>query len=81
MDEKLAEMVQIGALFQHYKGKKYKVLSVARNSEKEEELCVVYQGQYTCDTFGDKPIWVRPVKVFLETIEFQGKKVPRFKKI
>ena len=65
-------------LYKHYKtGKLYKVIGIARHSETLEEL-VVYQGQYTSEEFGDKPIWVRPKAMFLETVTFEGKQVPRF---
>jgi hypothetical protein len=58
--------------YRHYKGKDYRVLQVARHSETEEEL-VVYQLLY-----GDFSWWVRPRKMFLESVEHQGASVPRF---
>jgi len=61
--------------YQHYKGKEYQVIGVAKHSETLEEL-VVYKALY-----GNKQIWVRPVKMFLEKVEVNGKKVPRFKYI
>ena len=48
---------------------------MGRHSESLEEL-VVYQGLY-----GDNPIWVRPLDMFLEKVVINGKKVPRFKYI
>lgn len=59
-------------IYKHYKGNEYKVLGVAKHSETMEEF-VVYQKQY--DDFG---IWVRPKAMFLESVEVNGKKVPRF---
>lgn len=61
--------------YRHYKGKDYTVLGVARHSETEEEL-VVYRQEY-----GDKGLWVRPLKMFLETVEVNGTRVPRFRYI
>lgn len=58
--------------YRHYKGKEYRVLSLARHSETEEEL-VVYQLLY-----GDFSWWVRPRKMFLETVDHEGNRVPRF---
>ena len=58
--------------YRHYKGKEYSVLGVARHSETQEEL-VVYRQEY-----GDHGLWVRPAKMFLETVWVDGKKVPRF---
>lgn len=59
--------------YQHYKGKKYIVIGVAKNSETLEDL-VIYQAQY-----GKKQIWARPIKMFLEKIVIKNKKIPRFK--
>jgi hypothetical protein len=44
---------------------------VARHSETQEEL-VVYRQEY-----GDHSLWVRPVTMFLETVEKGGEGVPR----
>ena len=63
--------------YKHYKGKLYEVLGVARHSETLEEL-VVYQGMYDSEEFGKNPIWVRPKKMFLESVTIDGKEVPRF---
>jgi len=61
--------------YQHFKGKEYTVLGVARHSETEEEL-VVYRPEY-----GDRSLWVRPVAMFLESVQCDGKTVPRFQLI
>lgn len=58
--------------YRHFKGKEYEVLGVARHSETEEEL-VVYRALY-CD-FG---LWVRPVSMWNETVERDGKTFRRF---
>lgn len=58
--------------YQHFKGNYYQVLYIAKHSETEEEM-VVYQPQY-----GDKGIWVRPLSMFDEVIEREGKKLKRF---
>ncbi|MDD5031603.1 MAG: nucleotide exchange factor GrpE [Patescibacteria group bacterium] len=60
-------------IYKHYKDKKYKVLFIAEDSETQEEM-VVYQAMY-----GEGKIWVRPKRIFLEEVEIDGKKVPRFK--
>lgn len=64
----------------HYKGKKYEVIGEAHHSETFEEL-VVYRGLFTSPEFGKNALWVRPKKMFLEKVEVDGKKVPRFKYI
>ena len=64
-------MLQLGR-YRHYKGNEYEVIGVAKHSETLEEL-VVYRALY-----GDFALWVRPLKMFLEDVEIDGKKVPRF---
>lgn len=66
--------------YKHYKGRSYQVLGVARHSETLEEL-VVYQALYDMPEFGKNSMWVRPKSMFLEEIEVNGKKVPRFEYI
>lgn len=58
--------------YRHYKGNEYTVLGIARHSETEEEL-VVYRQEY-----GERGLWVRPKAMFLETVNVNGKQVPRF---
>ncbi len=58
--------------YRHFKGKEYEVLGVARHSETEEEL-VVYRALY-----GDFGLWVRPVRMWNETVERDGKTFRRF---
>lgn len=58
--------------YRHFKGKEYEVLGVARHSETEEEL-VVY-----CALYGDFGLWVRPVSMWNETVERDGKTFRRF---
>lgn len=58
--------------YRHYKGKEYTVLGVARHSETHEEL-VVYRQEY-----GGHGLWVRPKKMFMETVTVDDKNVPRF---
>ena len=58
--------------YRHFKGRKYEVLGIARHSETEEEL-VVYRALY-----GDFGLWVRPVSMWNETVERDGKTFRRF---
>jgi hypothetical protein len=62
----------INGLYKHYKGNNYKVLHVAKHSETLEEL-VVYQALY-----GEHGVWVRPLDMFLESIEKDNKVIKRF---
>jgi hypothetical protein len=64
-------MLKLGK-YKHHKGKEYEVIGLAKHSETLEDL-VVYKALYD-----DKQIWVRPLKMFLEEVEVNGKKIPRF---
>lgn len=70
-----AKLLTEGAIYEHYKGKRYKILCVGRNSETLEES-VVYQAQY-----GDNDVWIRPLNMFLENVTLDGQVQPRFKYI
>lgn len=72
--------LKINGIYQHYKGNKYKVISVVRHSETTEEM-VLYQPLYVSKDFPDTKMWVRPLEMFLENVVIDGKKIPRFKLI
>lgn len=72
-----AHEVVIGGLYEHYKGQQYRVLGVCRHSETLEEL-VYYECLYPNDL---GQLWVRPKKMFLESIEVKGEMRPRFRYI
>ena len=59
-------------IYQHYKGKYYEVLHLARHSETEEWM-VVYKTLYN-----EESIWVRPYEMFVEDVSVKGKTVKRF---
>ena len=60
-------------VYEHYKGARYEVLFVARHSETEEPF-VVYRQLY-----GDGAAWIRPLEMFAESVEVDGRSVPRFR--
>ena len=59
-------------IYKHFKGNKYELLGIAKHSETLEEM-VVYKTLY-----GDGGIWVRPISMWDEEVEFEGKIVKRF---
>ena len=65
--------------YKHFKGDIMKVIGTAKHSETLEEF-VVYK-HITGKRKGKKYFWVRPVKMFLEKVTVNGKKVNRFQKI
>jgi hypothetical protein len=66
--------VKVG-IYHHYKGGKYRVVSVAKHSETLEDM-VVYEPLY--ENAAAK-LWERPLTMFLENVEVDGKSVPRFR--
>lgn len=58
-------------IYEHFKGKRYRLLNVARVEKTLEEV-VVYQQLY-----GTGDVWVRPVAIFLEEVDGS----PRFRYI
>lgn len=62
-------------VYEHFKGNRYKVFGVARHSETEEKL-VVYQKLYD-----DHSLCVRPLQMFVEEIERDGRRMARFRYI
>lgn len=62
--------------YQHSKtGNFYQVIGVAKHSETLEEF-VVYECLYENPR---SKIWIRPLKMFMEEVEINGTRVPRFK--
>ena len=71
----MTEKTVCQGIYRHYKGKLYQVLHTAQHSE-TEELLVVYRCLY-----GEYGVWVRPLTIFTETVEVDGKEIPRFELI
>ena len=69
------EEAVIGGMYRHYKGNNYTLLAVATHSETLEKMAV-YQALY-----GERGIWVRPLAMFMETIEKDGQSLKRFELI
>ncbi len=67
----MSEPIPLG-LYRHYKGKDYSVLGFAKDSETKEQM-VLYVPLY-----GDGGYWVRPLSMFTEEVEFNGRVLPRF---
>ena len=62
-------------LYRHFQGGIYEVLFVAKNSETLEDM-VVYRANY-----GEHGVWVRPLSMWNETVERDGKTFKRFEYI
>ena len=58
--------------YRHFKGGEYQVQGIATHSETGEQL-VVYTPLY-----GEGGLWIRPLSMFLGTVDRDGKQQPRF---
>jgi hypothetical protein len=58
--------------YRHYKGGEYEVLGVVRHSESLEPM-VLYRPLYN-----RSGSWVRPFAMFVEDVEHEGRRMPRF---
>ena len=68
--------LQLGR-YKHYKGNEYNVLMVAMHSETLENFVVdeaLYENKVS-------KLWVRPLKMFVEKVEKDGKLIDRFEYI
>lgn len=67
-----------GAIIRHYKGNHYEIQCIARHSEYEGDILVIYQKE------NSQEVWARPLHMFLEEVTVtdedykQSYKVPRF---
>lgn len=69
------EAMLVGRTFRHFKGNLYRLEGFAKDSETLEEM-VVYRALY-----GERSLWVRPAKMFFETIERDGRTMKRFEPV
>ena len=71
--------IKLGGLYRHFKGALYRVHHLAIDTEASkqgrEQTVVVYEG------LPDRGFFVRPLSMFLDTIDRDGKVQPRFAEI
>ena len=65
------EKIRLGR-YRHFKGKEYEVIGVAHHSESLEDF-VVYRALY-----GEGDLWIRPLSMFFEKVERDGRVFDRF---
>ena len=62
-------------VYRHFKGNLYELVDVAKHSETLEDM-VVYRALY-----GEGGLWVRPLSMWNEYVEYEGGRVRRFEKV
>lgn len=62
MSEEIKQYPEIGGVYQHYKGGKYEVLTMATHSESKEALVI-----YKSIMFGS--IYARPLSIWFDVIK------------
>ncbi len=60
-----------GQLWRHYKGKHYRIIVLGKHSE-TDELLVAYKREE------DGHVFFRPIELFFDEVEWEGKRVPHF---
>jgi len=76
-EEELTSGIEIGGIYEHVGGRKYRVVGIARNSD-DLQLCVIYQC-HNCT--GSCPLWIKSIHDFNEMISIDGHPVPRFRPV
>ena len=64
--------LKIGGIYEHYSGKRYQFIDLARHTESSETL-VIYKALY------DGNIWARPISMFTQTVVLNGVVLQRFR--
>ncbi len=59
-------------IYRHYKGNLYELIDIVNHSETLEKM-VLYRALY-----GNGELWVRPISMWDEIVEVDGRKVKRF---
>lgn len=68
--------VKIGGIYRSTKNKQtYRIVAIAKHSETLEDL-VIYEAHSYKNALSD--VWARPIKMFLEIVERDGVRQPRF---
>ena len=75
--EEIKIKVPLEARYFHYKNPNQFYTIVSHGIiEATGEPAIVYQAEY-----GDRVVWIRPLSVFLEEVEWESKKIPRFTRV
>ncbi|GHH67358.1 hypothetical protein GCM10017673_14230 [Streptosporangium violaceochromogenes] len=77
-------LIQLG-VYEHFTGNRYRVtgfghhVTGANSDERVGDEVVVYHALFRSPKYGERHTWVRPVANFVEEVEIDGRRVPRFR--
>jgi hypothetical protein len=71
----MSDTTIVPGVYEHYKGKRYFVLGLSKNTE-TGEVCVVYRPLYETDW---PQLVHRNAAMFVETVTIDGRQLPRFR--
>ncbi len=75
--EQIKQTIPVGSRYYHYKNpNRFYTVTGLGIIEATGEPAIIYQAEYDL-----KNTWIRPASVFLEEVEWEGKKVSRFTRI
>jgi hypothetical protein len=70
------DLVKVGGFYRHYKGDVYRVTAIGRHTETAEEMVIYHRWNPISEH-----VWIRPLSMFTETVEHDGKTVKRFQDV
>ncbi len=70
----MTDAVRPGQVWRHYKGHSYFVVTLGKHSETLEDV-VVYRRTDA------KEVWVRPLAMWTESVEYEGRVQKRFARV
>lgn len=68
----MCNRIAVKGKYRHFKGGEYEVVCIAKHTETGEDM-VVYRALY-----GDGDVWVRPLSMWNEQVQKNGKPCARF---
>lgn len=74
-------MTEPFGIYQHYKGSFYRVLCCGHLSEDRTQKMVVYISLSPGGSYGVGAIWIRPLAMWDELVEYAGRTVKRFTQV
>ncbi|WP_411080418.1 DUF1653 domain-containing protein [Streptomyces sp. cmx-18-6] len=72
-------------VYEHFSGHLYEVTGFGHHvlgdgmDEQVGQDAVVYHALFHSPAYGDRHTWVRPVDNFVEDVDVEGRRVPRFR--